>query len=115
MGVDFLYTVKRVFKRRWDCGRDELAKGTLFSDQSIATRTLCFSNVGELVFRLGDELLLRVINKELFAYTQSNEMAMVCRNAPMPILSKVIEFGGTAVGRVEKVHEISGAADIVIE
>jgi len=116
MGVDFLYLVRRTFKRRWDRGREDFIRPNLFSGQPAGQpRTVLMAiRYGALVAP-GEELLLRPSGNALAAYSRDNVAVGECESPPADVMTAIRQHGGAAIGLPVKVHDLSQTADVAVQ
>jgi hypothetical protein len=113
MGLDFVTKCTPTFKRAWDRGLVELAEPSLFArDPQMQARSYCAIRTDGGSFRQGDEYLLIVIADRVVLLDGETEVARL-RDPPDELVLALEGHGcGVGVGIVEKVHPISGCADI---
>lgn len=115
MGNEFLLKVSQNYTRSWECGRNELATGSLFTPGTeIQTRSILAQQVDNHRFRVRDEYVLRSHGLQILIYSGEGIVG-VCKSPPESLLKLVSDHCGVAVGTVIKVHRRSGAADIAIQ
>lgn len=115
MGVDFLYRVRKYFKRRWDRGRNDLCQPTLFTKTpSQRPRKVLLTAFDNGAVPEGDTIVLRASGQALVAYSKQNTPLGNCAEPPAELLAKILESGGAAVGTICKVHPLSSRFDVEV-
>jgi len=115
MGLDFLRKCAKPFKRSWSRGLGRLATPDLFAGQPISERrTWCArANDGHALHE-GDQHILRVDGPNVDVYAGQMRVAVI-ENASRSVLDRIVGTGcGFALGKVERVHVLSGTADVSI-
>lgn len=115
MGVDFIKRCAPGFEKSWDRGKNELAAPNLFRhDPALAARTYCANLATGTDPAPGREFLLRVVDSELRLYDGCSNAGSI-KDSPPALVAAVTGDGcGVAVAKVVRVHEFSGAADVIV-
>lgn len=118
MGTDFVVSRAKAFRRSWDRGLSQLSAPDLFSAQPKELRqTYSGTPKDEHTFELGQQCLLRPAedNKSILILTEADEVGRI--NSPPSTLIDIVHGNGcgVAIGVVERIHPISGLADIAIK
>ena len=114
MGVDFAKKCAKSFQKAWDRGKRELSTPTLFSNgPSLAGRTYCAVPTNGTNLTLGREFVVRITDNAIRLYDGCSEVGIMKDN-PAALITAIKENAGCAVAKVTHVHEISGAADVMV-
>ncbi len=116
MGIDFIEKAKDSFKRCWDRGRSRLADHDLFTiSPDVETRAISVVPISSGALGVGDECLLRTNGNGITTYSKTNEVLGHCAVPPADLAAGIAKAGGSALGRVAKVHGLSGRVDVEVE
>ena len=115
MGVDFLRSKAKAFKKRWDMDRLELARRNLFTrDPECTVRTIIGRTFGSVQVVEGTRLLLRAEGEKLTGLLD----LVACVDVPSPpesIMQAVRESGGYANGVVALAMPSEGVVEVLVQ
>jgi hypothetical protein len=114
MGIEFIRTRAKTFKKSWDRHRVSLATPTLFTQQPVcAARTAAADLTGCATLQKGDTVIVQLNGTRLVAMRGLSEAAYFT-DPPPELVSAVRESYGVARGTVEQINTIAGVAEISI-
>lgn len=114
MGTEFIRKAAPAFRKSWDRRAVELATPDLFTQQPIcAAQTAAADIIGHAALKLGDVLIVRLMNNRLTAFRGITEVARFSTPST-ELIDAVRSTYGMAKGIVEQVHELAGVVEISI-
>jgi hypothetical protein len=115
MGLDFITRCTPGFQRSWDRGRETIGQIDLFTHYpELRDRTFRLSSTNGIDFQAGEELVVRFHDGELRAFRGRAFVGVFPSTTPALVEAVQQAPQGVACGRVDKVHSISKAADVVL-
>jgi hypothetical protein len=114
MGLDFIRAAAPSFNRVLDRRLVEMHSPTLFSrDMPIVSRTARADLCGDANVKLGEKVLLRVVNDKVIVQ-RLNTIIAECLNAPAEFIAHLRAGAGIAEGEITSVQPISQTLEIGI-
>lgn len=114
MGLGFITEKKGAIKKGWDREKYILSLDELpfyFQPHNIRTVQVKPSDPKSIV--TGQELTIRSSGSSLYVLS-GRQIIAECKEPPQSIIKGVDDLGGYAVGKVNRIKEISGFCDVEI-
>lgn len=115
MGLDFIRKCARPFRRSWSRGLDALTTLDLFTRQPTdEVRRFCARPLDGHGFRTGEQHILRAAEIGVDVYAGQTRVGVI-ESPPQYLLDAIRNGGcGLALGKIEKVHAVSGVGDMCV-
>jgi hypothetical protein len=114
MGTEFLNRTKKTIAKRIDLQRAALATPVLFTikpgdrPRSYVATIVAGTNVA------GGESLIAEVRNGSVKMRRGNEVVVSLDNPPSEVIAGIENSGGVANGIVQRVHKLSGKADVTL-
>jgi len=114
MGTDFIRKIAKSFKKGLDKHRVDLATPTLFTQHPVCTARLAVADILDKVrLNEGDPIIVKEIDSGLVAMCGLSVVAHFI-NPPADVVSAVHASFGVALGKIKRVHPLSGVVEILV-
>lgn len=114
MGIEFLNRTRKTISKRIDMQRAALATPGLFTVRpGERPRTYVATVVAGASVAGGESLIVEVRNGSV-KMRRGNDVVVSLDNPPSDVVKAIEHSGGAAGGVVQRVHKLSGKADVTL-
>jgi hypothetical protein len=115
MGLDFIRRAAKTFTKSWNRGVSQLAQPSLFTRHpQNRARTMVASLNDGVTIPEGEQVLVCVRESKLALIRGTCQIGVV-EAPPNDVFCDIQNAGGSAVGSIAGLHDLSGTADVEIE
>lgn len=115
MGLDFIRKRAGSFKKAWRRGREELARNDLLTKYPECTSRTVVADIGSTErTEVGAQVVLQVAENRIDVYQANARIGQVA-NPPRELADAMKRNGGSALGEVSQLNQISGTADVCVK
>lgn len=114
MGTEFLNRTKTTIRKRIDYQRIALATPGLFTVRPGENpRSYVATVVAGAIVAMGEALIVEVRNGSV-KMRRGNDVVVSLDNPPGEVVTAIERSGGAAGGIVQRIHKLSGKADVTL-
>ena len=114
MGAEHYLKVGETYRRSWSNGKKDLATPDLFAGQTATTpREILLRPVAGEKLAPTEKYILKSADGQVAAF-RGTQLVGRCATPPAPLVNAIERNGAIALGTVNRVHRISGAADVSV-
>jgi hypothetical protein len=114
MGTEFLNRTKKTIAKRIDTQRAALATPELFTIKPGDRPRSYVATIAAGAKVAGGESLIAEVHNGLVKMRRGNDVVVSLDNPPSEVVTAIGNSGGSANGVVQRVHELSGKADVTL-
>lgn len=114
MGLDFIREAAKTFKKSWNRRGSEIAIRDLFTkDVECQTRSVIADIDERCEVTAGEEVILQQAGGQLQVWRETRCLGVVT-SLPSDLAETILASGGVALGRIDRVNELSSTVDITV-